>query len=277
MTSPLVSIILPTYNGEEFVEECLNSIKKQTFKDYELIIIDDCSQDNTVKILEKRRYKVRKNKENLGAVKTFNKGIKLAKGDFIFPIDQDMDYDKNCIEECLNAIKSDKKAGMSGIKCYYYKQKNKIRSFGLKVNLLTSKTTNIGRDEIDRGQFDHLRERNSIGLGLGLIRKEVFEKAGLFSEDYHMYYCDVDFSLKVGRAKYKIMFSKAKAWHKKQEKEKLSKKQFITFVQDKITFMKKNSNFYVLFLLGLLCFYLPFKILRGNFSIKFLRDILEKI
>ena len=58
MSEPIISVIVPVYNGEHFINKCLNSILNQTFKDFELIFIDDCSQDNTLNILkdfEKKR------------------------------------------------------------------------------------------------------------------------------------------------------------------------------------------------------------------------------
>lgn len=89
-----VSIILPTYNGEKFISQSLDSVISQSYKDWELLVIDDGSKDNTSKIVnnysrKEERIKYIKNEKNLGIQKTLNKGLKLAKGGYIARIDDD--------------------------------------------------------------------------------------------------------------------------------------------------------------------------------------------
>ncbi len=281
MKKPKVSIVLGTYNSEKFVEECLASIKDQSFKDYELIILDEGSTDNTIKILKKLGCKFEVNKERLGCYGNFNKGIKLAKGDFIFTLDHDMVYDKDCLKNLLETINSDKKAGIACCRSYYYKKKNKIRSFGFKINLLTSKLKVVGRDEIDNGQFDNLKEVDGIGAGSMLIKRELIDKIGLFSEDYFLFSSDIDFSLKAKKIGYKILLSNAKSWHKKEEKDVFTKERFEGMIQDKLVLMKNNAKSYALFLILFLLFYVPIKIIekpkRGKIFLKILKkEFLKK-
>lgn len=91
---PLISIILPTYNRAEYISKAIESVFLQTFKDFELIIVNDGSTDNTPKILsefEKKdsRVKVITNTTNIDLVKTLNKGIRAAQGKYIARIDDD--------------------------------------------------------------------------------------------------------------------------------------------------------------------------------------------
>lgn len=91
---PLVSVVLAAYNGERFLEQQIDSILDQTYPNLELIIVDDCSSDNTPAILNKyvqrdTRVKVFANSQNLGYVRNFEKGLLLASGDYIAPSDQD--------------------------------------------------------------------------------------------------------------------------------------------------------------------------------------------
>ncbi len=91
---PLISIVMATFNGEQFVAEQLDSIFDQTYPNIEIIVVDDCSTDDTQKILEQYRLrhsqmKVIINDINIGYIKNFEKGMLLAKGDFIAPSDQD--------------------------------------------------------------------------------------------------------------------------------------------------------------------------------------------
>lgn len=109
-TMPEVSIIVPVYNVEPYLEKCLDSIINQTFKNIEIICIDDCSTDNSLKILENyalkdARIKVIKNKKNSGAAISRNYGLDLANAEYIYFMDSDDWIDKGYIKELLLNIK----------------------------------------------------------------------------------------------------------------------------------------------------------------------------
>lgn len=100
-----VSVIIPVYNAGKYLNRTLNSILKQTYKDYEIICINDVSKDNSSDILEvfaqkDERIKVLNNKKNLGAALTRNVGIDMAKGDYIYFLDAD-DYIDEKYLECM--------------------------------------------------------------------------------------------------------------------------------------------------------------------------------
>lgn len=100
--SPQISIIIATYNREAFIAEAIESILNQTYKDWEMIIIDDASEDKTEEIVKKyinndSRIKYFKNEKNLGIAKSRNRGLNLAEGIYIAPLDSDdiwIDKDK---------------------------------------------------------------------------------------------------------------------------------------------------------------------------------------
>ena len=105
---PKVSIIMPAYNSGEYIEKTIKSIINQTFKDWELIIVDDCSKDNTVKILNKlknNKFVIIKNKKNIGAALSRNKALNVAKGRYIAFIDSDDIWEKEKLEKQLNFMK----------------------------------------------------------------------------------------------------------------------------------------------------------------------------
>ena len=92
--NPPISVLMPAYNAEEYIAEAIESILNQTFKDYEFIIVDDCSTDNTWQIIKKyikkdSRIKAHKNEKNLGIAGNRNKLISMAKGDYIIWQDAD--------------------------------------------------------------------------------------------------------------------------------------------------------------------------------------------
>lgn len=89
---PLVSVIMPAYNGEKFIEESIKSIIAQTYCHWELIIVDDCSTDNTYNIIQtfkEKRIKIFQNKTNLGIAATTNRAIEQSNGKYIALLDDD--------------------------------------------------------------------------------------------------------------------------------------------------------------------------------------------
>ena len=110
MKKEFISIIIPCYNTEKYLDDCLNSILNQTYKNYELIFVDDCSTDNTYKIIkgyEKKYDFIRafQNPVNSGAGASRNLGISKAKYDIISFIDSDDTIEDNFYEELMKTMK----------------------------------------------------------------------------------------------------------------------------------------------------------------------------
>ncbi|MBD3903823.1 glycosyltransferase [Chryseobacterium sp. Ch-15] len=90
--APAISVLMPVYNGEKYLREAIESILNQTFIDFELLLINDASTDNSEEIINSyndSRIVYIKNEQNLGLIKTLNKGLDLVKGEFIARMDQD--------------------------------------------------------------------------------------------------------------------------------------------------------------------------------------------
>ena len=106
---PEVTIVIPVYNSEKYIGRCIDSILNQTFQDFELLIINDGSKDNSQEVVEeyKSRYPNKItliNQENKGVSKTRNEAIKIANGKYIMFIDNDDYIDNNYIEIYVTKI-----------------------------------------------------------------------------------------------------------------------------------------------------------------------------
>jgi glycosyltransferase involved in cell wall biosynthesis len=130
---PKVSVLMPAYNSEKYISKAIESILNQTFSDFEFIIIDDCSTDNTWQIIEKyakldKRIKAYKNKKNLKIVKTRNKGFKLMNKNskFIAIFDSDDISLPNRLEIQLNFLEKNKEYGIVGSFIKIINENNKI-------------------------------------------------------------------------------------------------------------------------------------------------------
>lgn len=95
---PKVTIAIPTYNGSRYLLECLNSAVSQTYKNKEIILIDDCSKDDTVKIASRFNIKIIQNDTRLGMVENWNRCFDYASGEWIKFLHQDDVLEPNCVE-----------------------------------------------------------------------------------------------------------------------------------------------------------------------------------
>jgi glycosyltransferase involved in cell wall biosynthesis len=115
MTVPLVSIALPVYNGEKWLEQAISTLIKQSYENVEIIIADDCSSDNSQEICE--QYESRysqitfiKNETNLGAQGNFRKILHLCSGKYITYASQDDYWDENFISYLVEKLESNNSA-----------------------------------------------------------------------------------------------------------------------------------------------------------------------
>lgn len=120
LTLPRVSVVMGSYNGERFLRPAIESILNQTFRDFELIVIDDCSTDNSPRILREftdERIRIIRNGRNLGIAETMNKGIAAARGEYIALQDHD-DLSRPTRFECQVAfLDGHPEVGMVGSSC----------------------------------------------------------------------------------------------------------------------------------------------------------------
>ncbi len=110
---PLVSVIMPAYNAEQFVREAINSVISQTLTDWELLVIDDCSTDDTQRIVSEfaekdSRIQLLVNEVNMGVAKTRNRGLALCRGQYVALLDSDDYYKPDMLQKMVDCAKRTK-------------------------------------------------------------------------------------------------------------------------------------------------------------------------
>lgn len=129
MNSPLVSVLIPCYNVEKYVEESLNSILNQTYRNLEIVAINDCSTDRTKEILERMakqdsRIRLINNEENLKLIKTLNNGIGLCNGEYIARMDADDISLPTRIEKEVGFLETNKDHDIVSTQFYAFRSEN---------------------------------------------------------------------------------------------------------------------------------------------------------
>ena len=190
MNEYLVSIVTPVYNAERFLEETIISIRKQTYKNWELLLIDDCSKDNSSDIIKKfqridDRVKYIKLERNSGASVSRNIGIKNAKGRFIAFVDSDDLWEPEKLEIQIKYMLN-KKLGFTFTSYRYMKENgvktNKVAKAPFKINyngllkntIIGCSTVVIDRDIVGDFQMPLVRRGQDTATWLQILRKEKY-------------------------------------------------------------------------------------------------------
>ncbi len=156
----LISVIIPSYNGEKYIKETIESIQKQKIN-HEIIVIDDISTDSTVKIALDTGVKVIVNDKHKGQMAGKNRGIKEAKGNFWLTIDQDDVLLPNAL-------------------CMLYNEINKNPNYKIVMAMLQNFCS---PDTPHQEKYVNKKPFSNILTGSTLFRKEVFDIIGFFRED----------------------------------------------------------------------------------------------
>lgn len=208
-------IIIVTWNGRDFIRECLTSIFRQNTSDFGVIVVDNESSDNTVEIIEKEFTKVLlvKNTANAGFAVANNQGIKKALSlgaDYVVLLNQDTEVADNFIQAGREYMDAHGKTGLMSPLIYYPGGK-KIWYAGSKIyrglEILRHPTTKIGdhiHKKLPLSEIDRQNSADWIPACALFVRREVFEKIGFLDEHFFMYGEDVDFSLRALRCGYEL-------------------------------------------------------------------------
>jgi len=252
----LVSINILTYNGQNLIEQCLKSVLNQTYQNIEVLIIDNASIDNTLKVVQKIRrnsdIQIVINKKNVGFAAGHNIGIKKSKGEYVLCLNQDVVLDKDFIKNTVKAIEKNKRIGSIQGKLYKIEDINNLKKEKLDTTgLLIFKN----RRTVARGQGEEDKNKYRAGYIFGvdgpapLYRKQALEDAKIndeyFDEDFFAYKEDVDLAWRMQLQAWKSYYEpKAIAYHVRGAGEKAVKNYVsVALARRKISKLAKFHSF----------------------------------
>ena len=192
MKNPKVTALMSVYNGEKYLNEAIDSILTQTFKDFEFLIVNDGSTDKTAEILKSYkdpRIKIINNEKNIGLTKSLNKGLKLATGKYIARQDADDISMTNRLIKQVNFLDRNLDVAIVGTNYFRINDKGDI-------------VQEINRKRKDIDIKNNLSKGNQLGHGTLMFSKNCVEKIGFYRESFK-YAQDYDFVLRFSD-KYKL-------------------------------------------------------------------------
>ncbi len=200
---PEISVIIPVYNVEKYVGECLNSVVNQTFKNLEIICVDDCTKDRSIEIVENMqkndsRIKIIRHEHNSGLAVSRNTGIKNAKGKYIFFLDSD-DYMKpDTLEKLYNRIVSDKSdIAVSRAQAFYDSECEENKKRVQEHNKVFKNQSCIKQIQITEQNFSYFAD-NMLHVAWGrLYDSDFIKRNNILFIDKNIIYEDEGFFIKV--------------------------------------------------------------------------------
>lgn len=170
-----VTVVIPTYNRADTIARAVQSVLNQTYPDFEIIVVDDNSDDNTARIMqgiEDARIRYIRNNENLGAAAARNVGIRNATGGFIAFQDSDDEWHWNKLEKQIEKLENNK--GYGAVYC----------AFMYKNNNNTYQVPNASEPvcNLEGHIYERLMTGNTVGTPALLVKKDVLDDVGGFNE-----------------------------------------------------------------------------------------------
>lgn len=219
MQNPIVYIIILHYLNTEDTIRCVESLQKCTYKNIKIIIVDNCSPNDSFKVLQEKfpDHVLIQTGENKGYAGGLNVGVKYAlreNAELIMLSNNDIEFSEDFLEPLVESLQENPEAGIVSSKVLYASMPGKIYCAGGRLSYLRCGGISEGQGQ-DASAFGN--EKREISLAEGccmLVRRQVFERIGTMSEKFFMYFEEVDFSIRV-RSTFKILYdSRSVIYHK---------------------------------------------------------------
>lgn len=204
---PMISIIIPNFNGLEFLKKMIPSLLNTNYPLFEIIVIDNGSTDKSISFLKSNYPSIilNKFKHNMGVSFAFNVGLKLSSGNYVSFLNNDMELDPNWLLPLYLTLKNNDKVAGCDSKYLNYYDRNIIDGSGGAGRFMDKYGNSFSRGsgEYDKGQYDINQE---VFHGLSLFKKDLVMKAGGFDDKFFAYYDETDLCWRLHRMGYDIQY-----------------------------------------------------------------------
>lgn len=203
---PNISIVVVNHNGRDIIEKCLSSLMESIYPNIEIIMVDNASKDGSPDFVSRNftSVNVLQSEINLGYAGGCNKGAKIASGEYIVFMNNDVQVSKDWIRPLIGAC-SRNDVAVCGGKILLGKTKNRLYSAGGVLNLF-SVPIDRGFLEVDKGQFDRPEDVAYVSGAALMIEKKTFDILGGFDAKYFAYCEEVDLCLRTWLLGFRVVY-----------------------------------------------------------------------
>jgi GT2 family glycosyltransferase len=205
---PRVTVVIPNWNTQRFLGPCLNSLRRQTFEDFETILVDSGSTDDSLSFVAENFPTVRTIAlgENRGFSGAVNAGIKASETEYVALLNNDTEQDPRWLEALVRAAEAHPEAGLFTSKQIDFADRRLLDGAGDALRL-SGLPYRLGHGEPDLGQYDRATFVFGACAAAALYRRSVLDNVGLFDEDFFAYCEDGDLSFRAQLAGYRCLYA----------------------------------------------------------------------
>lgn len=251
MSEARVSVITVNYNEAEVTCALLDSIRRQPYRDVEVIVVDNASRDNPEALFGSRYPEVifLRSEQNLGFAGGNNLALPYATGAYLFFVNNDAELTDDTIEQLLQLFQTQPEAGIaSPLICYapeagVHSGPDLIQYAGMTpIHPLTGRNRTIGHREPDLGQFTQPEQTAYAHGAAMMVPRRVLEQAGPMQEDFFLYYEELDWSERIRKAGWQVWVQpRAKVYHKESlTVQKLGALKTYYLNRNRVWFMRRH-------------------------------------
>jgi GT2 family glycosyltransferase len=197
MSAPTVTCVVLNYDGRHLLEVILASLAAQTYRPFDVLVVDDDSGDGSREYLAEcwPDVQVLANARNVGVAASLNRGVAAARGELVALLNNDLELEPTWLEEMVAGLSRHPEAAAAACKLRRYHDRERLDGTG---DVLTRRMVVLGRGhgELDRGQYDREEEVLSPTAGAALYRASALARVGAFDESFWAYFEDVDWGLR---------------------------------------------------------------------------------
>lgn len=202
----LASVIVVGYNSRSDLQDCLSSVCSQTLDSYEIIFVDNDSDDESVEFVQNQFPSVRviANNTNRWYAGGNNDGLQEARGEYLVILNPDVKVKEDWLEKLIETLRNDKDIGLTTSRIVHFDDRDKLNTCGNLTHL-----TGLGFCRGLDKPFDYYDEAHRVGAVSGCsfaMRREIYEKYGGLDESFEHYLEDIDISWRVRLAGYDIIY-----------------------------------------------------------------------
>jgi len=217
INTPKVSIISINYNGAAVTCELLESLKKVTYPNFEVIVVDNASKEDASSIHKNHPWiKFISSTENLGFAGGNNLGLNAATGDYFLLLNNDTEVEPGFLQPIIELMENDKSIGVASPKIIFHHSPGVIQFAGFNpINPYTGRGTSIGFGQMDIGQYNQSHETSRAHGAAMMISRKAVEKVGLMADLFFLYYEEMDYCERIKKAGFSIWYeAKSTIYHK---------------------------------------------------------------